>query len=243
EHLAEPPGAFAIDARRVDADLDFEGGVAVRLLLFGVAQVGIELAGADDAEDSHVAPLLAAEQRIGRLIGRAADEIVQRSLDRGFGAVVGVHARGYGRERPGDVFRRPALECRREIADSRHHALDRLAGHGWRGGSLAPADDTVIGFDAHEHVVRPSDLDARHEDRLLHGKADRDRLHVLDLHRAPHPCCSSSSTNAPRKSPGWRNAIGSPATLRCGLPAPSTRTPFCPNARAAFSTSSTPTQK
>src|SRR5262249_52014248 len=108
----------------------------------------------------------------------------------------------------------------------RQWARDRCGGEGGRGGGLATADDAVIRFDAHEHVVGPSDLDARHEDRLLHGKTDCDRLDALDLHGSPHPFNSSSSTSAPRKSPGWMKAIGSPATLRCGRPPPITRTPF-----------------
>src|SRR5262245_18978822 len=224
--MAQPAGAFAVDEWRIDADLDLEGDVAVRRLLFGIAEVGVELAGADDAEHGHAASLLATEQRIGRLVGGAADEIVQRNFDGGLRAVVGVHARGHGRELSGDVFGRPALERRRKIADRRHHALDCLAGHGRRGGGLAPADDAVVRFDADEHVVGPSDLDAGHEDRLLHGKADRDRLDVLDLHGSPHPFNSSSSTSAPSKSPGWMKAIASPATLRWGWPPPSTRPPF-----------------
>src|ERR1700756_3230598 len=114
---------------------------------------------------------------------------------------------------------------------------------GGGGGPPPPPPTAFIRFEAHEHVVGPSDLAARHEDRLLHGEADRDRLDVFDLHGAAHPLCSSSSTNAPRKSPGWTKAMGSPATLRCGLPAPSRRTPFCANACAAFPTSSTPRQK
>ena len=57
------------------------------------------------------------------------------------------------------------------------------------------------------------------------------------------PACSSSSTSAPRKSPGWMNAMRSPATLCCGLPPPSTRTPSCARPRTVSSTSSTPRQK
>ena len=57
------------------------------------------------------------------------------------------------------------------------------------------------------------------------------------------PACSSSSTSAPRKSPGWMNAMRSPATLCCGLPPPSTRTPSCVRPRTVSSTSSTPRQK
>ena len=57
------------------------------------------------------------------------------------------------------------------------------------------------------------------------------------------PACSSISTSAPRKSPGWMNAMRSPATLCCGLPPPSTRTPSCARQRTVCSTSSTPRQK
>ena len=38
--------------------------------------------------------------------------------------------------------------------------------------------------------------------------------------------CSSSSTRAPRKSPGCTKAMRSPCTFNCGLPSPSTRTPL-----------------
>src|SRR5262249_56225803 len=93
EHPAQTAGAFAVYERRVDTDLDLESDIAVRLLLFRLAQVGGERAGADDAEHGHAASLLAAEQRVCRLVGGAADEIVQRDLDRGLCAVVAVHAR------------------------------------------------------------------------------------------------------------------------------------------------------
>ena len=46
--------------------------------------------------------------------------------------------------------------------------------------------------------------------------------------------CSSNSTRAPKKSPGWMKAIRSPATLCCGLPSPSTRTPLWTKPLAVF---------
>src|SRR5215470_5978846 len=155
---------------------------ALGLLFLGVAQVAGEVAVADDAEQRHAASLLAAEQRVNRLAGGAADQIVDRHFDRGLGGVVGVHARRHRRHRAGDVLGRAALDCRREIGDRRHHALDGLAGHGRRRGGLAPADGAVVGLDADQHIVRLPDLDAGHEHRLLHREADRDRLDALDPH-------------------------------------------------------------
>ena len=177
--------AFAIHTRGIDTDLDLERDVALRLLLFRFTQVGATLARADDAEHRHAASLLAAKQCIDRPVGGAAHEIVQRDLDGGLGAVVGVHACGHCCARAGNVFGFPPLEHRGEIPDRRHHAFYRLPGHGRGGSGLAPADDAVIGFDADEHVVRPRDLDTRHDDRLLHRQAYGDRLDAVDLHRQP----------------------------------------------------------
>src|SRR5262249_41752547 len=105
EHGADAPRALGVDERLVDADLDLEGGVTFGLLLLGLAQIGGKRAGADDAEDRHAAALLAAEQRIGGLPGGAADEVVDRHLDRSLGGAVAVHAVAHRRDRAGDVVR------------------------------------------------------------------------------------------------------------------------------------------
>ena len=44
------------------------------------------------------------------------------------------------------------------MADRRHHAGDGLAGHGRRRGGLAPADDAIVGLDAHQNVVGARDV-------------------------------------------------------------------------------------
>ncbi len=182
EPRADLAGALGIGERRIDADLDLEGGIAFGLLLLRLAQVGGERAGADDAEDRHTAALLAAEQRISRLPGGAADDIMQRHFDRRLGRAIAVHAVSHRRHGAGDIFRGPALDRGQQIVDRCHHALDRLAGHGRRRGGFAPADHAVVRRDAHQHVVGLADLDASHEHRLRHRQADRDRLDTGDVH-------------------------------------------------------------
>ena len=246
EQRADPARALAVDERLVDADLDLEGPKALRLLLAGVAQIGGKLAVADDAEERDAASPLAAEERIGRPVGGAADQIVQRHLDGGLGGVVAVHAAGHRRQRAGDVLRRPAHERRRQIGDRRHHALDRLAGHGRRGGGLAPADDAVVGFDADEHVVGLPDLDARHEDRLLHRQADRDRLDALDLHGCDllSSCVLFELDQGAEKIAGMDEGdpLAGDVVLRLAV-AEHADAASRETARTAFSTSSTPRQK
>ncbi len=61
-------------------------------------------------------------------------------------------------------------------------AFQRIAGHHRRGSCFAPANESVIRLDLHQHVVGAADFLARHNDRLEHRQADRDRLDGLDLH-------------------------------------------------------------
>jgi hypothetical protein len=51
-----------------------------------------------------------------------------------------------------------------------------------RGGSLAPADGTVIRLNSHENSVGTPKHFRGHDDRLAHRQADRDRLDSFDLH-------------------------------------------------------------
>ena len=176
-------------AGRVDADLDLVGGDAGRLLFFRVAQVAVEIAAADHAEQRHAAAFLLAEQRVHRFAGGAAGEIVQRDLDRRLGAVIAVHAAVHGGERAGDIGGIAPAQRRLEIMHGGDDALERIAGHHRRRGGLAPADEAVVGLDPHQHVVGAAHLLARHDDGLEHRQADRDRLDRLDFHcpltRAP----------------------------------------------------------
>ena len=55
--------------------------------------------------------------------------------------------------------------------------------------------------------------------------------------------CSSSSTNAPRKSAGWMKAMRSPETFSLGLPSPRTRTPLSPSDLVVSSMLSTLNEK
>jgi hypothetical protein len=182
DQRADVARALGIDERLVDADLDLESDIALRLLAFRLAEVGGELAGADDAENGHASSHSAAEERVGGLASGAADEVVQRHLDCGLGRRVRVHARPHGRDGARNIFRWAAFDRRRKISDRRHHALDRLAGHGGSGCGLAPTECAVVCFDAHEHVVRGPDLHPRHEHGLLHRNGDRNRLDPLDFH-------------------------------------------------------------
>src|SRR3546814_13274151 len=58
-----------------------------------------------------------------------------------------------------------------EIADRRHHALHRLAGHVRRGGRLAPADKPAVGLDADEHDFGGGDLESRARKSGVWGKS------------------------------------------------------------------------
>ena len=202
ENLADAARALAVGDRLADPDLDLEGRKAGGLLGGRVAQVGRELAVADDAEDRDAVANFAAQQRVSRPRGGAPHQIMQRDLDRRLGGVVGIHAAVHRRRGAGDVLGQAALQDRGQVRDGRHHAFDGLAGHGRRRGGLAPPHHAGVGFDPHQHIVGLPDLDARHEDRLLHRQRDRDRFDPRNFHWEPFCPCVSSSTSAPRKSPG-----------------------------------------
>ena len=176
EHLADRARAGGVFFGGIDADLDLVGGEAGRLLLLRVAQVAVEIAAADDGEQRQAAAFFLAEQRMHRLAGGAAGEIEQRDLDRRLGAVIAVHAAVHGGERAFDVGRIAAAQGGCEIMHAGDQALERVAGHHRRGGGFAPADQAVVGFDAHQHVVGAAHFLARHDDGLEHRQADRDRL-------------------------------------------------------------------
>src|SRR5262249_21729817 len=107
------PGASASHTRRVRSasarglvapDLDLERRVAARLHGGGGAQVGGGLGIADHAKHRDAIAHLAAEQRMRRAAGGAADEVVQRDLDRRLGGLVAVHAAVHRGGCAGDVF-------------------------------------------------------------------------------------------------------------------------------------------
>jgi len=135
---------------------------------------------------------------------------MQRDLDCGLGGIVCIHALAHGRARSGDVLGRGARDRGREIENGRHHAFDGLAGHGRGRSGFAPADHAVVRLDPYNHVVRMPDFDTRHEDRLLHGDAHRNRLNAFDLHqitlgrvgkgahcRQVYAVCASLTASAP----------------------------------------------
>ena len=175
-------GAGGIVCRRVDADLDLVGGETAGFFLFGIAQIAVEIAAADDGQQRHLAAPFVAQQRMHRFVGSAAGEIVKRDLDRGLGTVISVHAAIHRNDRTGDVRGRAASQRGLEIVHGGYDALERIAGHHRRGCGLAPADQAAVGFDPHQHVVGAPHFLARHDDGLDHRKADRDRLDRLDVH-------------------------------------------------------------
>ncbi len=66
-----------------------------------------------------------------------------------------------------------AHEQRREMIAHRYQeAVERIAGHGRRGGRFAPADAAVGRFDPHQDVQRAAHGDAGHRHRLLQRQAD-----------------------------------------------------------------------
>ena len=86
--------------------------------------------------------LLAAEQRMGRPAGGAADEIVQRHLDRGLGGAVAVHPAGHRRDGAGDVLGRPA--DRAPARDRRPPpSCSRPSRRSWSGAEAASPQPTM----------------------------------------------------------------------------------------------------
>ena len=182
ENLANLACARGIVFRRVHADLDLVGGEPGRFLLFGVAQIPVEIAAADHGQQRHAAASLLAEQGVYRFLGGAAGEIVQRDFNRSLGTVIAVHAAIHGCQCAGDVGGVAPVQGRGEIMDRRDNALERLAGHHRRGRGFPPSHHAGVGFDAHQHVVGAPDFLARHDDRLEHRQADRNRLDGFDQH-------------------------------------------------------------
>jgi hypothetical protein len=107
---------------------------------------------------------------------------MQRDLDCGFGAVVGVHARLHGGAGAGDIASLAIDQHWRQIVYGRHHAGDGFAGHGWGRSGFTPADEPVVCLDAHQHIVGARDRFAGHDQRFDHGQADGNRLNAADAH-------------------------------------------------------------
>jgi hypothetical protein len=62
------------------------------------------------------------------------------------------------------------------LLDRGDQAAEGIAGHGRRGGGLAPADRAVRGLDPDHEIVGVRDRDAGHLDRLGQRQRDRDRI-------------------------------------------------------------------
>ena len=182
EDLADRTRPRRVFLGPIHTDLDLEGGEAVGFFCRRVGDVAVKIATADDAEQRQPGAVLVAEQRVHRPASRAAGEIMQRDLDCGFAAVVGVHACVHGGTCAGDVAGLAADQHRRQVIYGRHHAGEGLAGHGGCGCGFTPAHEPVVRFDAHQHVVGAGDGFAGHDQRLEHGQADGDRLDTADAH-------------------------------------------------------------
>ena len=203
EQAAKLLRARGVGLGRSDADLDLVdhiAGIAARLRL---AQIGRGIVGADHREQWNAVAAFAAKQHVQRLPGSAADEIVQRDFDRRLGAAVAVHLRVHRRRRAGEIVGRTLEQAGRHMGHRRHHAGDGLAGHGRRRGRFAPADDAIVGFDAHKNVVGAGDGLARHLHRLLHRQADRDGLDDFDPHPVPR-IANAARKRRPADSTGVR---------------------------------------
>ena len=129
QRLADRARTLCVALRGIDADLDLVGGKARGFLFFRVAQVTIQVAAADDAEQRHAAALLLAKQRMHRLACGAADKVVERNFDRRLGAVVAVHAAVHGGQRTGNVGGLAVAQRRFEKLHGGDDAFQRLPGH------------------------------------------------------------------------------------------------------------------
>ena len=123
------------------------------------------------AEQVHRLDLIAqraAEQVAKRDAEVAPDEIVDGHVERAFRAgVVQQRTRAAGCKL-GAIERVLTAHQRREVVrDGGSHAGERVAGHQRSGRSLAPANQTVGGLDAHQQRLRALDALARHDDGLL----------------------------------------------------------------------------
>ena len=182
EHLANGARALRILGRGVDADLDLEHGKTRSLLLGRLVEIALEAAAADHAEQRHAAAHFRPQQRMHRRAAGAAGNVVQRDFDRGLGAVIAVHAAVHRGQRAFDIGGIAAEQRGIEKMHRGDDALDRLAGHQRRRCRFAPTSQAAVGLDAHQHVVGAADFLARHDHRLEHRQADRDRFDGLDNH-------------------------------------------------------------
>jgi hypothetical protein len=146
------------------------------------AQIGGGIFRSDHGENRNAVAPPRAKERVDRLPGGAADQIVERDVDGRLGRAIAVHRSVHRRRRTGKILGRAVAQSRRQVIDRRHHAGDRFARHGRRRSRLAPAHHAVVGFDAQQHIVGPRDSLAGHLHRLVHRQTDRDRLDCFNSH-------------------------------------------------------------
>ena len=164
EHLADGARARGVILRRIDADLDLESGKAGGLFFAASRTSPSKSPPPTTPISANRLRLLPPSSACTGWPRRLAGEIVQRDLDRRLGAVVAVHAPVHGGERAGDVGGSRPTQHRRKIMDGGDHALHASRRSSRRRRRFAPADEAVVGFDAHQHIVGAAHLLARHDD-------------------------------------------------------------------------------